>query len=285
MRKIIKSSRNLIKQNVDYSKDEEFNSFNENFKHEYGRASFLDKLSLKKELHFIVDDNKEISGYVWVNTDKNAGTKIKSMYLDEFSSENEEVLRGFFEKFSKIEYVTATSAKCNSFIKNMGFKQDTSIVDMEIDLSKLDIQDEAVDGFDIRLFKARSDEWIRAEIQNAIFYKKNRTPLTVSDVELDMFQEYYLHNGSYFLTERGKVIGYGQLILMDEDLYLVNFGILYGYRNKGLGKYFLNFFLKKGKEMGFDVMKIKVFEENRVALKLYSGAGFVERNEAIYWIK
>jgi len=281
MHKVVKSNRYLIINNVDYKKACEFNTFNENFGFEYSRASFFDKVLLRKNLLFIMNPNQKIIGYFWLNNHKDPNTKIKSLFLNTFDKETLFTLSDYFDKFKKMEYVTSINAKCNELLRELSFERDQSILDMEIALKEY--PNEKFSNFSIRPFRRRRDEWTRVDIQNAIFYRKNRTPLTVSDIELDIMQEYYLNNGSYFLTDNGKVIGYGQLILMKGELYLVNFGVLRTYRNKGLGKYFLKYLLNKGHSWGYEKIKIKVLKDNDIALNLYSGIGFKKISDTIYW--
>ncbi len=281
MHKVVKGNRYLISNNVDYKKASEFNILNENFNYEYSRASFFDKVLLRKNLLFIMNPKQKIIGYFWMNSHKNSTAKIKSLFLDTINKETLFVLSGYFDKFKEIDYVTSINAKCNEYLRELGFERDQSIIDMEIDLKEYPIEN--YNNYNIRPFKKRRDEWTRVEIQNSIFYRKNRTPLTVSDIELDMMQEYYLNNGSYFLTYNDTVIGYGQLILMRKELYLVNFGILRNYRNKGLGKYFLKLLLNKAHSWGYKKLKIKVLKDNDIALKLYSMIGFNQISDTIYW--
>ncbi|WBW95103.1 GNAT family N-acetyltransferase [Oceanirhabdus sp. W0125-5] len=281
MHRVVRSNKYLINRNVDYEKAVEFNKLNENFKSEYSRASFFDRVILRKNLLFIMNPRENIVGYFWLNNHKDSNTKIKSLFLDSVDKKTMFVLSDYLDNFKEIEYISSINAKCNNLLSELGFERDQSIIDMQIELKQY--PEQKYENYIIRPFRRRKDEWNRVEVQNSIFYKKNRTPLTVSDIELDMMQEYYLNNGSYFLTNHGKVIGYGQLILMKGELYLVNFGILHSYRNKGLGKYFLKYLLNKGHAWGYEKMKIKVLNDNDIALKLYSGIGFKKTSDTIYW--
>lgn len=281
--KIIKGKKTFINK-INKLTESKFNGLNEHFISEYKKASFFDRLTLRKNLHFFIDKKSEINGYIWIDTLKSADIQIRSLFIKEpIDDQALNTLDKFLNDFDKVKYISYKDSLCNEMLKKIGFKEDLSILDMEINLKKFDIN--RIQSFKPTLFVKRNDEWIRAKIQNSIFYNASRVPLTINDIELDMLQEYYLDEGSYFLNHHGKKIGYGQLIDDGGELYLVNFGIMSNYRNKGLGKYFLKFLLNKAYEMGYNKMKIKVFKDNLIARKLYSDIGFKEVNDSIYWVR
>ncbi len=135
----------------------------------------------------------------------------------------------------------------------------------------------------IRKFIPDKDEKIRCDMQNRIFKKDDRIPLSVQDIYFDECQEYYFADGSFFILLEDRLIGYGQLIMNNYVPTIVNFGILDEFRGKGYGKLFINFFLKIASDSGFDRVFIKVDYSNKIAFNLYGSVGFKIYKETYTW--
>lgn len=114
----------------------------------------------------------------------------------------------------------------------------------------------------------------RCKIQNEIFFNKNRIPLKESDIIYECKKENYIPKLAYFIKIDNNYAGYGQILFIDNNYYIANFGILAKYRNKGYGNIFLSFLIKKAQIFGISKIYIKVDGSNDVALHLYKKIGF-----------
>lgn len=114
----------------------------------------------------------------------------------------------------------------------------------------------------------------RCEIQNEIFFDKNRIPLKESDIIYECKKENYIPKLAYFIKIDNNYAGYGQVLFIDNNYYIANFGLINKYRSKGYGEIFLSFLIKRARAFGINKIYIKVDRANEVALHLYKKIGF-----------
>jgi GNAT superfamily N-acetyltransferase len=128
-----------------------------------------------------------------------------------------------------------------------------------------------------RIMELSKDENIRVELQNKIFYDvKGRRELKIEEVKKEETKPGFISNMCYFIEADNHPAGYGQILFLDDDYYLVNFGIIPEYRQRGLGYYFLNQILYSCYENGLDSIYLSVDNNNQSAVNLYEKAGFKE---------
>jgi ribosomal protein S18 acetylase RimI-like enzyme len=139
------------------------------------------------------------------------------------------------------------------------------------------------ENLEFQILKKGRDEQKRCNIQNEIFKNDSRVPLTIEDIYFDESQNYYFEQGSVFLKKDGEYIGYGQVIIENNTPIIVNFGILSRYRGNGYSKSLLSYLLKIIKYNGYNRVKIKVKNTNKIALSLYEGIGFEITKEIYNW--
>lgn len=130
------------------------------------------------------------------------------------------------------------------------------------------------DDIEVEIFNKRENIKIRCELQNSIFFDTSRVPLQERDILYECEKNNYIPELAYLLKKNDQYIGYGQILLIDDKYYVVNFGVVEEYRRKGYGKKFLNVLLIKAQSYGLDEIYIKVDKSNQVALDLYTKLGF-----------
>lgn len=87
----------------------------------------------------------------------------------------------------------------------------------------------------------------------------------------------------YILTENYQILGYGMLRGWDEGYQVPSLGIYIhpDARGMGLGKLLMQFLHAIAKRKGAKKIRLKVYSNNDVALKLYKSLGYVfEKEEA-----
>jgi GNAT superfamily N-acetyltransferase len=168
-------------------------------------------------------------------------------------------------------------------LMRLGFNKVKALFEMKIVLDSI-FQIESLSHVKFHKVIRGRDEKLRCIIQNNIFNSDNRIPLKVEDIYYDEMQDYYCEDGAILMKVNNIYIGYGQIIMKDNYPYVVNFGVIEDYRNKGYGKmllkYILNILYKKGKKL----VKINVDSENKLAIKLYESVGFINDKERSQWI-
>ena len=80
----------------------------------------------------------------------------------------------------------------------------------------------------------------------------------------------------YVLVEGHGVLGYGMLRGWDQGYEVPSLGIAMhpAVRGKGLGKLFMRFLHAAARRKGAGRIRLKVYPENTVAVKLYEGLGY-----------
>jgi ribosomal protein S18 acetylase RimI-like enzyme len=89
---------------------------------------------------------------------------------------------------------------------------------------------------------------------------------------------HYKGHDLYFVQTIGEEIcGYGMLRGWDEGYSIPSLGIIVHpeYRGKGVGKNFLLFLHEQAKEKGAEKIRLKVYPENSLAIRLYEKFGYV----------
>lgn len=161
---------------------------------------------------------------------------------------NDPVLSGYIKNKKQSNLIL------KSYIKDMNLQYDNDI--------------------EIEIFNKRENIKIRCELQNNIFFDTSRIPLQERDILYECEKNNYIPELAYLLKKDDEYIGYGQILLIDDKYYVVNFGVVEKYRGKGYGKKLLNTLLLKAQNYGLDEIYIKVDKSNEVALNLYTKLGF-----------
>lgn len=269
------------------SKRQNFNSLNKDFMDEFKKDNMIKKILIKKNVHLLKYNDKYI-GFIWVKKeDSKENYSINSMEMcREFLGE----LNAYNSLFKSFKSAKSFTYKCEKnlynydILKKLNFEEVEGNFELEINLEK---------NFDIKTFEnikvealaKFKEEEIRCYIQNEVFHKEGRIPISVDDIYYDETQNYYVDDGSLFIKLNNKAIGYGQLIFKDGIPFVVNFGLLPEYRGHGYGKYFLQYILNYTRSIGHKKVCIKVDINNFVAINLYKSVGFVEMKECCIWKK
>ncbi|MDL1983074.1 MAG: GNAT family N-acetyltransferase [Deltaproteobacteria bacterium] len=130
-------------------------------------------------------------------------------------------------------------------------------------------------------FRALTSQWKQQvtdffeELKDAGDYKYfHPHPLTAKEAEIRCN---YAGNDIYYISVEGKqILGYGMLRGWDEGYEIPSLGIVIhqSARGIGLGKTFIHFLHVIARRKGAKRIRVKVYTENVVALKLYEGIGY-----------
>jgi len=269
------------------SKRHNFNKLNMDFMDEFKKDSMIKKFLIKKNVHLLKYNDKYI-GFIWVKKETSKET---------YNINCIEMCREFFLDVNTYNLLLKSFKSAESFI----YKCEKNLYNYEI-LKKLNFEElegnfelaiNLEEYFELKHFEnikvealvKYKEEEVRCRIQNEVFHKDGRIPISVDDIYYDETQNYYVDDGSLFIKLNNEAIGYGQLIFKDGVPFVVNFGLLSKYRGKGYGKYFLKYILNYTKSIGYEKAYIKVDINNFVAINLYKSVGFIEIKECCTWKK
>ena len=107
-------------------------------------------------------------------------------------------------------------------------------------------------------------------IEKSIF---NKNPWTKKMIKSEV--ERYNYKKTLLIEGDHKIIGYLMIHFFEIEYHIVNFGIRKEYQNRGIGRYFLNYFLKELPTNSSVFLEVK--ESNFSAISLYKKLGFVKQ--------
>ena len=219
---------------------------------------------------------------IWKENLRDDYVNLRSLY---FQDGFEELPINEF-KFNKLYSVETTATEGNNALLNkIGFQiSDESIV-LVNKLGNVDFIKAEAEDVEFKAVQSNSDIKTRVEIQNSTFKDVNRADLKIADIVNDMKQSYYIEDLSILIMHKGVTIGYGQVIYLNKQYLVVNFGIIEGYRKKGYGRILLNRIIATCAEKNIEDLYIRVSEKNTPAVNLYNSAGFNYYNKVVGWIK
>lgn len=261
----------------------QFNNLNRDFFNFYNSLNFIQKYFVKKKVHLLKYKNDYI-GFIWIKYIKNRLYLIQSMHV----IPNKSVVDCYKNLLNAVNTKATFLYECENndinfnILKEVGFKKMDGTFEMCCPLDKNFhyILDSSIT---IDKFIEKKDENKRCALQNMIFKKADRVPLSVEDILFDEEQNYYFKEGCFFMNYRNTSIGYGQIILDEDRPIIVNFGIIEKFRGKGLGKVFLLYLMQYAKDNNFKSIFIKVDSTNLIAYNLYQSVGFRLDKEIYKW--
>lgn len=244
----------------------------------YNSNNLFKRILLWKNIKFLKINNEYI-GFIWFTKIDRSIYRINSFkIISNYNNvEYYEMLLSILRKNSGVTCLCKKNDKEFSILTELGFSINKTIIEMRKIINyKLPLPNNSEIIF--RPFEKNKDEKLRCKIQNAIFGDLSRAPLDEEDIFLEECQKYYYNEGCIFVCYKDVPVGYGQIILDNCKAFIVNFGILDGYRNKGLGKALLNYLLNLIHELKLKEVYLKCDSTNENALKLYSSNGFEQYN-------
>lgn len=260
-----------------------FNSLNKDFMYEYKKANFIEKFFIRKQVKIIKFDRNFI-GYIWFNKYQKNHYIINSLNISE---DKHRLLAGYY-LLNRIKHNTVLVYECekNEFnydlLEKLGFHREEGTIELSRSIDEND-KISLVQNVSFEVFIKGKHERIRCDLQNSIFVSTNRQPLTLEDIYFDEMQDYYCDEGAIFIKLKDEYIGYGQIIEDNGIPFIVNFGIINLYRNKGYGKLLLKYLIKLLLDMNFLEVRIKVDKQNERAFNLYRTMGFNKMREYYRW--
>ncbi len=250
----------------------------------YDEESFIVRYLLRKQVRLFKLKDKYI-GYIWYDESKveDYAKNIYSIYiLDDYIDMVDNSFLDFI-KYGTLKLDIIENINTKKLMDNLGFSILTKTCLMKLkkypDLIEFD------ENLCFKHFVRNCDEKLRCDIQNSIFFDKNRIPLHTEDVYEEEEQDYYINDFSVFLGLNDKYIGYGQIILSNGLYTIVNFGIIEEYRCRGYGQVLLNYLIKLCRINKIDDVYIRVEKNNYKAVALYKKVGFRECTSYDTWFK
>lgn len=101
----------------------------------------------------------------------------------------------------------------------------------------------------------------------------DKSPWTKNMIKSEM--NIYDEKKTFLIENNYNIIGYLMIHFFQIEYNIVNFGIQKEYQSKGIGEYFLNFFLNKIPKNSSVFLEVN--ESNLIAIKLYEKLGFVKQ--------
>lgn len=260
------------------SKRKVFNINNKDFFCEYNNSNFAAQLFLRKRVRMLMSGELPI-GYIWIEPESKDVNRINSMYVQNDDKDKEVIFYDTLLKSlpkNKINLYSCSINKNNeNMLKSLMFSVKSGTITLKKEI-KDHVNVNVPNNISFKAFEKNVDERLRCEVQNGIFKNNKRIPLSVDDIFFDETQDYYLENASLFIYLDKICIGYGQLMMENENITVVNFGLLEEYRGKGFGVYLLDKLIDIAKGLNFHEVYIKVSAQNTRALSLYKKMGFNE---------
>jgi ribosomal protein S18 acetylase RimI-like enzyme len=281
----------LSKKNLNHFKklneaNEDFNNLNENFFEVYDDCNFAQQIFLRRRVKLLKKDFKYV-GYIWTEINDGKICIVKSLNVlrrvgDFKDYAPYKILIDSISDNYTINYLCENNDYNSNVLKDIGFIKREGTLILYLNMLE-NIPLILRENLEFQILKKGRDEQKRCNIQNEIFKNDSRVPLTIEDIYFDESQNYYFEQGSVFLKKDGEYIGYGQVIIENNTPIIVNFGILSRYRGNGYSKSLLSYLLKIIKYNGYNRVKIKVKNTNKIALSLYEGIGFEITKEIYNW--
>jgi GNAT superfamily N-acetyltransferase len=267
----------------------EFNVLNEDFFERYDRAGIAGKLLERRRVR-LLKCGSDCTGFIWFERYTKSTCRIRSMFSDEKDSLSAyRLLVESIGDFRNIQYSCTDNVFNFRMLEDLGFERGPGEIEMLIGrdeiMKALEEKPSSQPGLVFKTFEKGKDEGLRCWVQNDIFENSSRVPLSLSDIIHDVSQRYFLEGGAAFLYVGGDCIGYGQIVIHGDIPYLVNIGIIKGYRGRGYGRVLVKHFLKTILERGFDEVRLNVKSDNLAAFNLYKSLGFSVDSETCRWQK
>jgi ribosomal protein S18 acetylase RimI-like enzyme len=265
----------------------EFNILNEDFFETYEKSSFARQLIMRSKVR-LLKTGSEYAGFVWYEYYSSNNCGIRALFSVKKEDLNSyKCLVGSIPRCRNIQFRCMDNGYNSGVLLELGFIKNEGEIEMRLgreDMEKLLEENRSYDkGLVFKTFEKGKDEGLRCFIQNDIFHDTSRVPLTLDDIFFDVSRRYFLEGGAAFLYKDGECIGYGQLILDCDMPFIVNIGIITGYRGKGYGGLLLMHFLEIVAAKGFDQVRLNVRSGNEAALGLYRKMGFKVISETYTW--
>lgn len=90
------------------------------------------------------------------------------------------------------------------------------------------------------------------------------------------------HRPMYGYYDDGKLAGYYNLMINGSECELGSLCVLPEYRHKGIGEALLEDSISRARQLGCDIMKLSIVEENTILRKWYESFGFIHTGTVKY---
>ena len=86
-------------------------------------------------------------------------------------------------------------------------------------------------------------------------------------------QELETENRRYLVAENDRIVGFGGVMVIDDEAHITNLLVTEQHRGKGIGRRLVRALMKSAVEMGAQHVTLEVRSSNATARKLYAGLG------------
>ena len=255
--------------------------YQQDFYRYYIHRGSIHRFFIRKSVKLLKYKDKYI-GYIWLDTISNKSQRINDIYiapehLDLVNPTTLNLFKGnvFIYEGFETEYMTYLA-------KRLDMKMYKTTRLMKI--NNKSIKSDKLKDITYKVYDKTTDRNVRCYIQNEVFGNKDRVPLTVSDIEFDESQEYYINDYCIFIKYNDMIIGYGQIVFNRGQYFIVNLGIIKNYRGLGFGKILLNKLLNVAYKDGIEDVYIRVESDNKIAAELYEETGFYDVGKISNWV-
>ena len=277
--KTIDSFRKINKDNSNFSLS------NKNFFEVYDNSNIIQKMFLRKSVSLLSQERgtrleSNYIGYIWFEKHNKHYSSINSMNV----MGSNDLVNCYETLISPLVSNSLITYECESnnlnldILSKLGFKKSRGHIELEKECTEYNKASVPKD-VTFSIIEKNKDEKERCNLQNEIFKNNNRIPINVEDIYFDESQEYYIDKGSIFIKLSGTPIGYGQIIVENNEAIIVNFGVIGKYRKQGYGKVLLSYLLNIIMDNNFNKVTLKVDASNIAALNLYLSLGFIIKKE------
>ncbi len=266
--------------------DKKYNSLtaDKSFFEYYDSEVFIIKYYLRKQVHLFKYNNKYI-GYIWNEypIPKKRKCDIFALYINNQYSNLFDI--SVFSKIgiSRFKLSTISTSSVEDVLKKLNCNYEHTTYVMKIECNNEAFSPNYSNNISFKIFERDKDEQLRCTIQNAIFNKAGRIPLTPVDIIYEENEEYYINDFSIFIKYKNNYIGYGQIIKNGGVYTIVNLGIIPSYRGLGFGNDIIKHLIYVCITNKIKEIYIKVDKDNCEAYNLYRKLGFVLEKSYSFW--
>lgn len=245
----------------------------------YDNESFMVKFYLRRQVHLFKCEGN-YCGYLWHDYPIGKDTKCSlfAFYMNEDYAKYIDISLFNNMNIYKFKFDAVMGGTADLILRNLNCKCDSQTIIMK--LTEQHGIYELNNNLIYEKFEHGLHEKLRCNIQNAVFDRIGRIPVTIDDILFEESEEYYLEDYSIFIKSNEDYLGYGQVINSNDRYTLVNIGILPQYRGMGYGSELVKYLINLCKVNKIHDIYIKVDSSNIGAYKLYHKLGF--RKQAKY---
>lgn len=250
---------------------------------------FWDYLLFRKKINLSLRKISGLIKYTFVKVTEN-NNPLMIWQLDNINDDISYINKVFFigstgealkpiikdSSINTTKYIYESRKDESNKLESLGFRKDGSNIVLKMNLNDKNRYFKCPCNVSFVKFEKGVHDKLRCDIQNEVFYSKDRIPITIKDIIYEYNKGFFIEDMSIFIKVDNEIIGYGQILLLESKYTIANLGIINKYQGKGYGEILVSYliFLAYGKKI--NELYIKVKESNKRAYNLYKKLGFEE---------